>query len=184
MRTNKFNIKGDKMKKRWFIYAIVGIVFGVFDFYYQRVIQGLNLSGMYTIILCYGIWLVPLLPIALYESKVSLSSRKASIASVLTWSASIISYYMFLAIELMFIGRESRIEMHISNYADPYFWSNWKSVFYGQVVAGIIEWIVVAIVGGFIIGYLVNFTYIKLKMKKTLTTDDETLKEDNIIGKV
>ena len=139
---------------------------------------------MYTVILCYGIWLVPLLPIALYESKVSLSSRKASIASVLTWSTSIISYYMFLAIELMFIGRESRIEMHISNYADPYFWSNWKSVFYGQVVAGIIEWIVVAIVGGFIIGYLVNFTYIKLKMKKTLTADDETLKEDNIIGKV
>ena len=155
------------MKKRWFIYAIVGIVFGVFDFYYQRVIQGLNLSGMYTIILCYGIWLVPLLPIALYESKISLSRRNTSIASLLTWSISIISYYMFLAIDLMFIGRESRMEMHISNYLDPYFWSNWKSVFYGQVLGGIIEWILVAVVGGFIIGFLVNFIYTDLTKKIT-----------------
>ena len=84
-------------------------------------------------ILCYGIWLVPLLLLLYMNLKISLSRRNTSIASLLTWSISIISYYMFLAIDLMFIGRESRMEMHISNYLDPYFWSNWKSVFYGQV---------------------------------------------------
>lgn len=74
---------------------------------------------------------------------------------------------MFLAIDLMFIGKESRMEMHISNYLDPYFWSNWKSVFYGQVLGGIIEWILVAVVGGFIIGFLVNFIYTDLTKKIT-----------------
>ena len=35
---------------------------------------------------------------ALYESKISLSRRNTSIASLLTWSISIISYYMCLKI--------------------------------------------------------------------------------------
>ena len=109
------------MKKRWLMYIIIGVIFGIFDFYYQEFIQELKSPIISRSILCYGIWLVPLLPIALYESKISLSRRNTSIASLLTWSISIISYYMFLAIDLMFIGRESRMEMHISNYLDPYF---------------------------------------------------------------
>lgn len=168
---NLINIKLNKggfiMKKRWLMYIIIGVIFGIFDFYYQEFIQELKSPIISRSILCYGIWLVPLLPIALYESKISLSRRNTSIASLLTWSISIISYYMFLAIDLMFIGRESRMEMHISNYLDPYFWSNWKSIFYGQVLGGIIEWILVAVVGGFIIGFLVNFIYTDLTKKIT-----------------
>lgn len=155
------------MKKRWIIYIIIGIIFGIFDFYYQGFIQELKTSTIFLAILCFGIWLVPLLPIAFYESKISLSRRNTSIASMLTWSISIISYYMFLAINLMFVGRESSIYLHISNYSSPYFWSNWASVFYSQVLIGIFEWLPLALVGGFVIGCLVYFVYTNLLKKIT-----------------
>ena len=46
IKMNLINIKLNKggfiMKKRWLMYIIIGVIFGIFDFYYQEFIQELK----------------------------------------------------------------------------------------------------------------------------------------------
>jgi len=152
------------MKKRWFVYIIIGVLFGIFDFYYQEVTKGIAITS-YAVwfVVAWAIWLIPIIPIVLYESKISKSKVMSAFANVLTWSVATISYYLFIPIKLMFIGQVSRKEMYISNYRDPFYWSNLKSILLGDVLGSILTWIVVAIAGGFIIGFLISFTYLNFK---------------------
>jgi len=159
------------MKRRWFIYFLIGIVFGVIDFYYHGFLS--NFLGLQQItglwgrvawsVLSIGIWLVPIISIILHEAKVSRSRVLSALASSLTWCGSIISYYLTNAVQLAFLGFPTRPELHISNRLDPFFWINWKSVFLYDIVGGIIEWGVIAVVGGLIIGFLISFVYLYFK---------------------
>jgi hypothetical protein len=153
--------------KRWFIYAIIGIVFGVFDFYYQGFIyipfKSTFLLEIIRLVLVIGIWLVPIVPVVIYEAKVSRTKVLSALASSLIWCVSIISYYLTNVVQLAFLGLPTRPEMHISNYSEPSFWVNWKNVFLGEILGGIVEWAVVAVVCGFIVGFLVSFIYLFLK---------------------
>lgn len=163
--------EGVFMKRRWFIYITIGIVFGVFDFYYHSFLS--NFLGLQQItslwgriawlVLSIGIWLVPIVPIALYEARISKSRMLSALASSLTWCASIISYYLTNAVQLAFLGIPTRPELHISNRVDPFFWSNWKIVFLYDIIGGIIEWLVIAVVGGLINGFLISFIYLYFK---------------------
>lgn len=60
-------------QRRWFSLAI-GILFGAFDFYYHRLISDLT-GGTVWFVLSLGIWLVPLLPIALHEARIRTAIR-------------------------------------------------------------------------------------------------------------
>ncbi|HEY5523859.1 MAG TPA: hypothetical protein VIK26_00825, partial [Clostridium sp.] len=133
------------MKKRWFVYIIIGVLFGVFDFFYQEFTKGIDITS-YTMwfVVAWAIWLIPIIPIVLHEAKVSKSRVMAALANVLTWSVATISYYLFIPIKLMFIGQVSRKEMYISNYRDPFYWSNLKSILLGDVLGSIGKWIGVA----------------------------------------
>ena len=118
-------------QRRWFSLAI-GILFGAFDFYYHRLISDLT-GGTVWFVLSLGIWLVPLLPIALHEARTSRSALRSAVAGLLTWCASIVSYYLTNAVHLLLFGRPSRPELHISRHRDSYFWENWRSVLYGEI---------------------------------------------------
>lgn len=150
------------MKSRWRIYALVGILFGVFDFYYQNFTQRVEVSSLVRIILILGVWLAPLIPIILYESKVTRSTWRAALASVFTWCVSVAAYYLTNGVQLAFIGVPGRLELHIPNYSAPHFLSNWLSVFLYDLIGGSLEWLVVAVVGGGTIGFLVSFLYLRL----------------------
>jgi len=166
------------MKKRWRIYIIIGVLFGVFDFYYQELTAGLFDSTSTSIwpfvemvIVACSIWLVPVIPIIIYESKVLESRIKSAIATVVTWSASIISYYIYMELKVIFIGQKSLPFMHISHSKESYYWNNVKSMLLGQVKAGIIEWIGVAVIGGFITGFLISAIYLRLRKTRISTSD-------------
>ena len=159
------------MKKRWFVYALIGIAFGIFDFYYQifiynfsyqQVFPGFGISFIRAILVL-AIWLVPIIPIILHEVKISASTWLSALASALTWSAAIIGYYLTNAFQLAIIGVSARPEMHISNRNDPYFWTNWRFVFLETLVADNLEWIVVAVIGGSVIGLLLSAFVLKFK---------------------
>jgi hypothetical protein len=154
---------GISMKKRWLIYIIIGVLFGVFDFYYQEFTSGIVTSYAIWLIVTWGIWLVPAIPVTIYESKVSESIMMAALMNVLTWSVSVISYYMYMAFKLIFIGQTSMQFLHISHYRDQFYLSNLKSLFSGDVLDGISQWIGVAVVGGLIIGLLISYTYLRLR---------------------
>jgi hypothetical protein len=53
--------------------------------------------------------------------------------------------------------------MHISNRNDPYFWMNWRGVFLDDLVVNNVEWMVVAIIGGTVIGFLLSFVFLRRK---------------------
>ena len=54
------------MKKHWVIYIIIGVLFGIFDFYYQEFTSGIVTSNIIIwFIVAWGIWLVPIIPIVL-----------------------------------------------------------------------------------------------------------------------
>lgn len=159
------NIKGGVfIKKRWVIYVMIGVLFGIFDFYYQEFTSSIYhefTSGMVTsyaiwFIVAWGIWLVPVIPVVVYESKISESRKISALANVLTWSVSIIFYYLYMIFKLVFIGQTSMQFLYISHYKDQYYLSNLKNMFLGDVRSGISQWIGIAVVGGVIIEFLIS----------------------------
>jgi hypothetical protein len=152
------------MKRRWFIYIVVGILFGVFDFYYPDFFPHLSFDSRFEgeiigVVLTFGIWLVPIVPIILYEARVSRSRVLPAVASSLTWCISVIFYYVTNVVQLA-IGSPMQPDLRISNHKAPFFWVNWKNVLLSYILGHIFEWAVVAVVGGFIIGFLVSFIYL------------------------
>lgn len=161
------------MKRRWFIYIIIGIVFGIFDFYYHSFLSKIfelnqvfnsSLAGEIAwLVLSIGIWLLPFVPIVINEARISQSIVLSALMGSLSWCASIISYYLTNVVQLALLGVPTRLELHISNFKDPFFWGNWKSVFWYDIVGSIIEWGGVAVIGGFICGIFISSTYLCLR---------------------
>ena len=153
------------MKKRWLIYLLIGVLFGIFDIYYQTWTQPLfpltPFGNIALVVAVLSVWLVMVIPIAIREAKASRSVWLAAAASAFSWSVSIISYYLFMGVKLILIGQPAREEMHISNRADPYYWSNVKSFFLGDFLGGVGEWILVALIGGCLVGLVAGWIALK-----------------------
>lgn len=155
------------INRRWSFYLLAGVLFGIFDFYFQVWINQLfqngtlNVTSMMVPIL--GVWLALVIPIALYEAKTSHSVWLTASASAFTWSVSVVAYYLFMGVKLILIGQASRAEMHISNLSDPYYWSNITNFFKGDVLGGVSEWIAVALIGGSLVGLGIGFLTLRIK---------------------
>lgn len=152
------------MNKRWLVYLLVGVLFGIFDFYFQNWMQQIITAdklGSFALIPILGIWLVIVIPIAVREAKVSGSVWLAAAASAFSWSVAIVSYYLFMGVKLILIGQPAREEMHISNRGDPFYWSNVKSFFLGDFLGGVGEWILIALVGGCLVGLAAGWITLK-----------------------
>lgn len=151
------------MKKRWLVYALIGILFGVFDFYYQEFTQSLITSRISWFVVAWSVWLVPATPIILYEVRISKSIIKSILATILTWIVSVLFYYMYIPIKLVFIGQATMSEFYISNYRSEYYYSNLKSLILGLITEDAPEWLAIAILGGIIVGFCVSFLYLRLR---------------------
>ena len=148
--------------KRWLVYILFGLLFGILDYYFQKPVQLIK-SNLLLMVATLGIWLALAIPVAINEARLTGSAWKAALACMAAWIAAVISYYFYMTIKLVLIGEPSRPEMHFSNRADPYFWLNIKNHLLGDVLGGIGEWILVAIVGGIEVGYLSGLIYLKFK---------------------
>lgn len=146
----------DSGKKRWLVYGLIGLVFGLFDYFFQQAAQS-DASPLVRVMIIYGIWLVPLVPIALYEARRSRSELKTALVCAFTWSVAIIVYYLYMAIELIIIGKDTRPELHLSNSSDPYYWSNLGQVLSNDMGGGILEWITLALAGGGLLGLCIGW---------------------------
>ncbi|NLG51354.1 MAG: hypothetical protein GX552_14700 [Chloroflexi bacterium] len=162
------------MKRRWLGYIGIGILFGVVDFFYLHLLARLPWEEIFAhnplgqtvrwvvqcIVLNLGFWLVPVIPAALREARVSRSSVRSAIASLVIWCTGIVAYYLTNAAQLGLLGVPGREELHISNRNSPLYWENWVSVLRGDVLGGIVEYITVAVVGGAIVGLGVSAIYL------------------------
>ena len=59
--------------------------------------------------------------------------------------------------------------MNFSNRGEPYYWENVKYVLRYDVLGGMDEWLVVAIIGGFVIGFLIGVIYLKTRSPQLTT---------------
>jgi hypothetical protein len=124
-------------QKRWLIYPLVGLIFGVIDWYYLDLLAhfpwgeiGNNPVVVPIIIaLNYSIWLVPVLPITIYETRMSLSAFRSALAGTVCWSASILSYYSFYALLLAFWGLPNMDHLLLLGDKPAGFWQEWKIAF-------------------------------------------------------
>ena len=165
-------------KKRWYIYVTIGVIFGIVDYYLQALLQQ---NQPVSIIAIFGVWIIPLLPVALYESWASRRITGTILASILTWSTAIVSYYVYMFCVLVFFGTVSRPELYIGHISEPYYWTNVSMVFTGDGLGGIVEWLMVAIFGGGVLGACIGFLYRlilpKEQSKATLENKQENIKE-------
>ncbi|ETI95273.1 MAG: hypothetical protein Q617_SPSC00209G0001, partial [Streptococcus sp. DORA_10] len=136
------------MRKRWLIYVLIGILFGIVDFYYQEFTQEIITSTIVWLVVAWSVWLIPIIPIVLYEAKISKSVLKSVLANILVWNVSVISYYMYIPIKLVFIGQSTMLEFYIYNYKSEFYWSNLKALIWHLISQDAPEWLVVAILGG------------------------------------
>lgn len=173
-------------RKRWLTYILVGLVFGVFDWYFLDLLAtALSAIGQdearfaspvarLAIIavfmgMNFGVWLVPVIPAAIYEVKRSRSIRRAALAAIFIWVAAIFSYYAFYTFLLMFVGLPHLEFMLFSNRAAPTYWADWWPPFRRVIFDQFFEWIGIAVVGGAIIGVLSAFLYNFIATRRTST---------------
>lgn len=171
------------MRKRWLIYIAIGLCFGIVDWYFLDLLASLLdqlgqdeslFEAVYARLLIiavfmslnYGIWLVPVVPTAIYEANRSQSVRKAALAAVVVWVAAIFSYYAYYTFLLMFVGLPNLDFMLFSNRRSPTYWTDWWPPFQRAVLSQFIEWIGIAVIGGAIVGALSTYLYWRISKRR------------------
>src|SRR5512133_3131442 len=179
------------MRKRWIIYIIIGLVFGIIDWYfidflaYVNQTQQLNnfflarseiLRQLYVVMviaLNWGIWLVPAIPVAIIEMKRSGRLWKAALAAVLVWSMALLSYYAYYTFLLMFVGLPNFDFMLFKYRQSATYWVEWWPPFKRVIVDQFFEWLLVGLVGGTLVGIISAYLYaVSLKKRKVLIPED------------
>lgn len=152
-----------KHNKRWILYALIGLIFGIIDWFYLDWLAfglGPNLQENPIIAipiiigLNYGIWLVPIIPVAIYESKHAEHIKAPMLAAIFTWCCALFSYYTYYAI-LLSLGKLPNLE-GLNIFGNWYigFWEAYWRMFNRVILFQFFEWVPIAILGGGIIGAL------------------------------
>jgi hypothetical protein len=165
------------MRNRWLIYVAIGLCFGFADWYFLDLLASLGqnqaLNGnllqapgyiriiivMVFVISNYGVWLIPVIPTAIYEMKRLQSLRRAAISAVIVWSSAMLSYYAYYAFMLMFVGLPNMDFMLFSNRQSATYWADWWPPFQRVILAQFIDWIGIAVIGGVIVGTLSAYVF-------------------------
>ena len=149
-------------KHNFFLYALIGLIFGVIDWLYLNWLAHISWGSLGESILVlpviigmnYGIWLVPILPVVIYEARHADRIIHPMLAGMLTWSCAIFSYYTYYAI-LLSLGKLIHFE-HLNIFGEKYetFWYEYWQMFKGIILGQFFEWLIIALICGAIIGAL------------------------------
>ena len=152
----------NKFRHHYLLYAVIGLIFGIIDWFYLNWLAHISWGSLGESILVvpviiamnYGIWLVPIIPVAIYEANCRKKILYPMLAGVLTWSSAIFSYYAYYAI-LLSLGKLIHFErFNIFGDKDETFWYYYWHMFQGIILDQFLEWAIIAVIGGAIIGAL------------------------------
>ncbi len=120
----------NELQRRFLLYAIVGLIFGINDWFYLDWLAHISWGRLGETILVipiiivrnYGIWLVPIIPVAIYEARHRQRIHNPMLAGMLTWSCALSSYYAYYGI-LLSLGKLPHLEhLIIFGNKDEKFW--------------------------------------------------------------
>jgi len=166
------------MKKRLAIYVAAGALFGILDWYYLNGLANFPWGSLGESILVipiilffnFGIWLLPVVLVAIYEERRSFSLRRAALSGPVVWACAIPSYYLSYTILLAFFGLPHMEHLLFINRNNPTFWSEWSIAFKRIILEQFLEWIGIALVGGGVVGFLSAKIDVGIQKRK-LTAD-------------
>jgi hypothetical protein len=174
----------DHPKQRFVVYALIGLIFGVLDWFYLNWLAHVSWGGLGESILVvpiiigmnYGIWLVPIIPVTIYEARRAEKSVYPMLAGMLTWSCAIFSYYAYYAALLSF-GKLIHLE-HLNILGEKYdsFWYEYWQMFKWIILGQFFQWIVIALIGGAVIGAL-TFRLLRNKARPQRNNQNQKLED-------
>lgn len=161
MRTNKNVLI---YIKKILQYSVIGFIFGIFDWYFSESLissfPDYNLFFLLIgLIIKWGIWLVPAIPIAIHEVKRTHRSITSMIAVVVVWLTAIITYYLYYLFQIAFIGLPQLEYLLVFGQRSDLFWADWPGILQMLIIAQVKEWGSVAVVGGAIVGWATGSIY-------------------------
>lgn len=142
--------------KRYYAYLIVGLIFGLADWYFvdwinaqlsspeitsAKIRTALKLANVL-------VWLAPIVPVLIYETRRAANPWQPMLAGALVWSAAIVAYYSLYAWLLSqgrIVGWE-HLSIHLGS--EKGFWVDFWSVARVTFLKEFRDWIWVALVGG------------------------------------
>ena len=150
------------MKKYWYLFALIGVIFGIIDWFYLDWLAWVSWGAVgetifmipLAISLNYGIWLVPIIPVVIVASRKGNKIWDPVVLGIITWLSAMLSYYTYYAI-LLSTGKLPHLE-HLNIFADTFpevrteYWRMFKRIIFYQWL----EWSVIAIIAGGVIGAL------------------------------
>ncbi len=152
----------NKTYSRFFLYVVIGLIFGIIDWFYLNWLAHISWGGLgdsifvipIIIIMNYGIWLIPIIPVVIYEAKIGQKIVFPALAGMVTWMGAIFSYYFYYG-SLLSLGKLVHLE-HLNIFGEKYdnFWYEYWQMFKGIILGQFFEWIIIAIIGGGLIGAL------------------------------
>ncbi len=173
------------MKKYWYLFALIGAVFGIIDWFYLNWLAHLPWGAFgetllvipVIIILNYGIWLVPIIPAAIIASRLGKTIWDPIFLGIITWLFAMLSYYTYYAI-LLSMGELPSLE-HLNIFTDnfPGFRAEYWRMFKHVIINQWLEWSVVAIIVGGAIGALAWWIFRKKVSPSTEGGEPESLPE-------
>lgn len=156
------------MIKRSLVYMLIGLVFGTLDwFYLDWLANGVTWGSLgdsiivvpIIILMNFGIWLVPIIPVVIYEARQSHKIRNPMWAGVLTWCCAIFAYYAYYSL-LLVMGKLEHLEhLNVFSERSETFWFEFWQIFKQIILIQFLEWIIIAIIGGAFIGALAFWVF-------------------------
>ncbi|NMC11399.1 MAG: helix-turn-helix transcriptional regulator [Chloroflexi bacterium] len=171
-------IKEEKMKKRWFLYCLVGLVFGAAFWHYFSLVARIfnHFAGVLNLIpetmiwlllpiflfIYLGVWLIPAIVPAVYEFNRSSSQHLSVVAVITVCVSAVLGYYLNYIVMLAFFGLPHMEYFIIFGQHALSFWQDWNQLFQNLILYKSIKWFLISGFGGGIIGYLTTRWYSSL----------------------
>ena len=152
----------NKPKRRFLLYILVGLIFGIIDWFYLNWLAHISWGSMGESILVvpviiamnYGIWLVPIIPAVIIAARNGQRIWDPILIGIITWIFALVGYYAYYW-ALLSLGKLPNLG-HLNVFGENFtgfrleYWRLVRRVILYQFL----EWSLIAIIGGAVIGAL------------------------------
>lgn len=129
---------------RYIFYFILAVAFALFD-WYSLWVDVLPLSWWW---IHYAIWMIPALCVALAEIHLSRRIHRSAFVTAIFWLTTILVYYLYYIGTVMWPSDE------------PYECIELLLFIRAAILPSIVEWGLIALIGGLVLGYGVSACYL------------------------
>jgi len=153
--------------KRWYIFAGIGLVFGIIDWFYLDWLANITWGSLaestlvipIIILLNYGIWLVPIIPAVIIVAMKAQKIWDPILVGIITWMFALVGYYGYYW-ALLSLGKLPNLK-NLNVFGENFarYQSEYWRLFRRVILYQFLEWSLIAIIGGAVIGALAGWIF-------------------------